>query len=97
MRRDVIRPRALLRALWAYHQTVDFVSGDRLSTNRPTDRRVGMLFLRTTGRKSGQPRRIGLNFFRAWLRRAGAGYLLRFRGQTAIEIPLPALCARARG
>jgi deazaflavin-dependent oxidoreductase (nitroreductase family) len=61
-RRGVILPRVLLRTLWACHETADFVSGGRLSTYRPTDRRVGMLFMRTTGRRNGQPRRTGLNF-----------------------------------
>jgi hypothetical protein len=32
----------------------------------------------------------------SWLRRAGAGHLLRFRGETASEFPLPPPCALAR-
>jgi deazaflavin-dependent oxidoreductase (nitroreductase family) len=58
----VIVPRLVLRAYWAFHKVLDRLSGGRLSTIRPTERRLGVLFLTTTGRRSGEPRRNGLYF-----------------------------------
>ena len=58
----MIVPRPLLRAYWAVHKAVDRVSGGRLSTARPTPTRLGVLFLTTTGRRTGDPRRNGLYF-----------------------------------
>jgi len=61
-RRGVIVPRPILRAVWAAHKAIDRLSGGRLSTYRPTDRRVGTLFLTTTGRRSGQTRRNAIYY-----------------------------------
>ena len=58
----MIVPRPILRAYWAFHKALDRVSGGRLSTARPTSRRLGLLFLTTTGHRSGVPRRNGLYF-----------------------------------
>jgi len=58
----MIVPRPLLRAYWALHKTLDRVSGGRLSTVRPSASRLGVLFLTTTGHRTGQPRRNGLYF-----------------------------------
>ena len=53
-------PRAWFRAVWFVHRALRRVSGGRLGTRTPTADRVGMLFLHTVGRKSGQPRVNGL-------------------------------------
>jgi deazaflavin-dependent oxidoreductase (nitroreductase family) len=53
----MIPPRPVLRLLWAIHKGVDRVSGGRIGTVRPTGRRLGTLFVVSTGRNSGQPRR----------------------------------------
>ena len=53
-------PRAWFRTVWFLHRTLRRVSGGRLGTRTPRDDRVGMLFLHTVGRKSGQPRVNGL-------------------------------------
>jgi deazaflavin-dependent oxidoreductase (nitroreductase family) len=58
----MIVPRPVLRLVWAAHKALDRLSGGRLSTIRPTDRRVGTLFLTTIGRRSGQPRRNAVYF-----------------------------------
>ena len=58
----MIVPRPILRAYWTFHNALDRASGGRPSTARPTPRRLGVLFLTTTGRRSGQPRRNGLYF-----------------------------------
>jgi deazaflavin-dependent oxidoreductase (nitroreductase family) len=58
----MIVPRPVLRLVWAAHKALDRLSGGRLSTIRPTDRRVGTLFLTTIGRRSGQPRRNAIYF-----------------------------------
>ncbi|HSL98153.1 MAG TPA: nitroreductase/quinone reductase family protein [Candidatus Deferrimicrobiaceae bacterium] len=58
----MIVPRPLLRAIWAANKAIDRLSGGRLSTYRPTDRRVGVLFLTTIGRRSGQPRRNAIYY-----------------------------------
>lgn len=48
--------------MWAAHKAIDRLFGGRLSTIRPTDRRVGTLFLTTIGWRSGQPRRNGIYY-----------------------------------
>jgi len=53
----VIPPRWLLRLMWAIHRGIDRLSGGRIGSVRPTGRRLGTLFLLSTGRTSGQPRR----------------------------------------
>ncbi len=58
----MIVPRPLLRAYWTLHKAVDRVSGGRLSTVRPSASRLGVLFLTTTGHRTGAPRRTGLYF-----------------------------------
>ncbi len=58
----MIVPRPVLRVFWVVHNAIDRLTGGRLSTARPSDRGVGTLFLTTTGRRSGQPRRNGLYY-----------------------------------
>ena len=58
----MIPPRWLYRAGWAMHKLVDRLSGGRLSTSRPSGSRVGVLFLTSTGARSGAPRRNALNY-----------------------------------
>jgi F420H(2)-dependent quinone reductase len=58
----MIVPRPVLRAYWAFHKVLDRLSGGRLSTVRPTERRLGVLFLTTTGHRTGHARRNGLYF-----------------------------------
>jgi deazaflavin-dependent oxidoreductase (nitroreductase family) len=58
----VIPPRWLFQLGWAVHRALFAASGGRLGTARPSGGRIGTLFLVTTGRKSGQPRRNGLYF-----------------------------------
>jgi deazaflavin-dependent oxidoreductase (nitroreductase family) len=58
----MIVPRPVLRAYWAFHKVLDRLSGGRLSTVRPTDRRLGVLFLTTIGHQSGKARRTALYF-----------------------------------
>ena len=53
----MIPPRPLLRLLWAIHKGIDRLSGGRIGSVRPTGRRLGTLFVISTGRTSGQPRR----------------------------------------
>lgn len=52
----MILPRWLLRVGWAVHRMVFRISGGRVGTERPRGDRLGMLFLKTTGRTSGQHR-----------------------------------------
>jgi deazaflavin-dependent oxidoreductase (nitroreductase family) len=61
----MIVPRPVLRLWWALHKALDRITGGRLSTYRPTDRRLGLLFLTTIGHRSGRPRRNGLYFVEA--------------------------------
>ena len=56
----MIPPRAVFRAYWVIHKTVRRASGGRLGTQIARGDRKGTLFLRTVGRKSGQPRVNGL-------------------------------------
>ena len=58
----MIVPRPLLHAYWAMHNVLDRVSGGRLSTVRLSASRLGVLFLTTTGHRTGDPRRNGLYF-----------------------------------
>jgi len=58
----MIPPRSALRVFWALHKGIDRLSGGRLSTIRPTDHRVGTLFLLTTGRTTALERRNGLYY-----------------------------------
>jgi F420H(2)-dependent quinone reductase len=53
----MIPPRWMLRLLWAIHRGIDRLSGGRIGSVRPTGRRLGTLFLLSTGRTTGQPRR----------------------------------------
>jgi deazaflavin-dependent oxidoreductase (nitroreductase family) len=53
----MIPPRPLLRLLWAIHKGIDRLTGGRVGSVRPTGRRLGTLFVISTGRTSGQPRR----------------------------------------
>jgi F420H(2)-dependent quinone reductase len=58
----MIPPRPVLRLLWAIHRGIDRLSGGRIGTVRPTGRRLGTLFLASTGRTSGQPRRTAIYY-----------------------------------
>ena len=53
----MIPPRWVLRLLWAIHRGIDRLTGGRIGTVRPTGQRLGTLFVISTGRTSGQPRR----------------------------------------
>ena len=53
----MIPPRWVLRLLWAIHRGIDRLTGGRIGTVRPTGQRLGTLFVISTGRPSGQPRR----------------------------------------
>ena len=48
--------------MWAIHKGIDRLSGGRIGTVRPTGRRLGTLFVVTTGRTSGQPRRNAIYY-----------------------------------
>ena len=52
-------PRTVLKLFWAIHRSLWRLSGHRLGTVTP-GKSVGWLFLVTTGRKSGAPRRTGV-------------------------------------
>ena len=53
----MIPPRWVLRLLWAIHKGIDRLTGGRIGSVRPSGRRLGTLFVISTGRSSGQPRR----------------------------------------
>ena len=55
----MITPRPVLRAYWALHKSIDRLTGGRVGTVRAAGRRLGTLFIVSTGRSSGQPRRNG--------------------------------------
>jgi deazaflavin-dependent oxidoreductase (nitroreductase family) len=48
--------------MWAIHRGIDRVSGGLIGTVRATGGRLGTLFLVTTGRTSGQPRRTAIYY-----------------------------------
>jgi F420H(2)-dependent quinone reductase len=56
-------PRVWFQAVWFVHLAIRRPSGGRLGTRTPGEDRVGMLFIPTLGRKSGQPRVNGLFYF----------------------------------
>jgi deazaflavin-dependent oxidoreductase (nitroreductase family) len=58
----VIVPRAVYRAMWAFHRGLRRVSGGRIGTRPPSGDGAGTLFLHTVGHKSGQPRSNGLYY-----------------------------------
>ncbi len=58
----MIPPRWLLRVVWAVDSTVSRVSGGRLTMPNGSRGRLRTLFLRTVGRRSGEPRRNGLYY-----------------------------------
>jgi F420H(2)-dependent quinone reductase len=58
----MIPPRPLIRAFWALHKGIVRLSGGRIGTARASGRRLGTLFLGSTGHASGQPRRNGLYY-----------------------------------
>ncbi len=58
----MIPPRWLYRICWAIDNTVSRVSGGRLAMPNASRGRLRTLFLHTTGRTSGKPRRNGLYF-----------------------------------
>ena len=53
-------PRPILQLGWAIHRALHRLTGGRMSTEAPSDGRVGTLFLVSTGRRSGKQRRNGL-------------------------------------
>ena len=56
-------PRWVVRSAWAAHRALLRVSRDRVGLARPTPGgRFGMLRLRTTGRRSGEPRAVVLGY-----------------------------------
>ena len=50
-------PRTVLRIGWAIHRALFRVTGGRVGTERAKDGRLGTLFITTTSRKTGEPRR----------------------------------------
>jgi F420H(2)-dependent quinone reductase len=50
------------RAFWAIHNAIDRMTGGRIGTVRASGHRLGTLFLTSTGRTSGQPRRNALYY-----------------------------------
>lgn len=57
-------PRALVRTFWAIHRTVFGLTKGRLGTWRPrSGKRFGAMALTTTGRRSGEPRRVMVGYF----------------------------------
>jgi F420H(2)-dependent quinone reductase len=60
--RPVIVPRPLLRIGWAIHKRLFAISGGQIGGSPPSGNRIGTLFLETTGRRSGEPRRNGLYY-----------------------------------
>jgi F420H(2)-dependent quinone reductase len=55
-------PRPILLVGWAFHRALHRLTRGRMSTEPPSNGRVGTLFLRSTGRKTGKVRRNGLFF-----------------------------------
>ena len=53
-----VRNTPVLRAIWRFHRAILHVSGGRVGKSVGPMR---VLLLETTGRKSGQPRRVGLS------------------------------------
>lgn len=58
----MIPPRPLLQLLWILHRGIDRLTGGRIGSVRPAGRRLGTLFLVSTGRTSGQPRRTAIYY-----------------------------------
>lgn len=58
----MIPPRWAYRLFWITHKAVDRLTGGRLATRPARRDRLGVLFLLTTGRRSGEPRKNGLNY-----------------------------------
>jgi len=57
--------RSLLRVmLWPVHRALFRLSGGRMGTQEATAKRIGTLFLTTTGRKSGEKRTTPVFFIR---------------------------------
>jgi F420H(2)-dependent quinone reductase len=58
----MVPPRPVLRAVWALHKGIDRLTGGRIGTARASGHRLGTLFLVSTGRTSGEPRRNALYY-----------------------------------
>ncbi|MBA2315678.1 MAG: nitroreductase family deazaflavin-dependent oxidoreductase [Chloroflexi bacterium] len=56
----MVPPRWVFRSAWALHKAVSRLSGGRIGTRPPSERRVGTLFLLARGRQSGIVRRNGI-------------------------------------
>ncbi|MFO7698563.1 MAG: nitroreductase/quinone reductase family protein [Anaerolineae bacterium] len=60
--RSRVLPHRLLRAAWAGHRALLWLSGGHIGLRRPRADRPGLLRLRTLGRRSGQVRRAILAY-----------------------------------
>ncbi len=56
--------RAVQRPFWSIHRALFRISGGRIGTQEPSDKRVGTLVLTTTGHKTGQERSTPVFFIR---------------------------------
>ena len=56
-------PRWVVRVVWSVHRAVCRVGGGRVGLWRPKRDRWGTARLTTTGRRSGQPRRVIIGYF----------------------------------
>jgi deazaflavin-dependent oxidoreductase (nitroreductase family) len=50
-------PRMVYRVGWAFHRALFTITGGRVGTERAKQGRLGTLFITTTSRQTGQPRR----------------------------------------
>ena len=56
-------PRWFVRLAWKVHRGIYRVTGGRKGLRKPSPGRYGMMRLTTTGRRSGEPRRVILAYF----------------------------------
>jgi len=56
-------PRWFVRFFWLMHRGLYRITGGRLGLRRATAKRWGMMHLTTTGRRTGQERRVILGYF----------------------------------
>ena len=56
-------PRWFIRAVWSAHRGLCRITGSRVGLWRPKRDRWGTARLTTTGRRSGQPRRVIIGYF----------------------------------
>ena len=55
-------PRTVFRVGWALHRALFRMTGGRVGTQRAKDGRLGTLFITTTSRRTGRPRRNPLYY-----------------------------------